>query len=545
MRTIIIGGVAGGMSAATRLRRLDESREIIVLERGEHVSFANCGLPYFAGGVIEDREELLLQTPQSLKKRFNLDVRIKHELVSINPDSNSIEVKNLVSGELFSLDYDNLILSMGASPVILPIKGREKLFTLRNIFDVDILVDEIQKAKTGSNKAIVIGAGFIGVEIAENFVKQGLQVTLVEMAPQVLPPLDTELASYVAEELKDHGVDLKLGISVDSVEEKSATLSDGNKVEADLVFASVGVSPEISIAKEAGIKIGERGGVKTNSAMQTNFNNIYAVGDMVEKIDLISGDSTLVALANIANKQGRRAADAIVGIAPNIKSNKALGTAVVQVFGLTVAMTGASKRRLEQSGRDHVSIHTHPNNHAGYYPGAEQMHLIVHIDPISGEIFGAQGVGPTDVARRIDVLSTAIAGGLTAMDLIDLELAYAPQYGSAKDPINMIGYIADGIVNGKDKTISAADLEGKVLIDVRSRQEFQEGAIPGAINIDIDELRERHGEIPAKSVVVYCQIGQRGHSAALMLSQLGYDVANLAGGYQTWLNSLKIGESRF
>jgi len=535
MKTVIVGGVAGGMSCATRLRRLDETAEIIVLERGEHVSFANCGLPYYAGGVIGDRDELLLQTPATLKERFNLDVRIKHEVISIDEKNKTIQVKNLDNNNIESIQYDNLVLSLGASPVIPPMEGAEKLFTLRNIYDVDKLVEKIALSKNNKSKAVVIGAGFIGLELAENLVKQGLQVSIVEMAPQVLPALNPEMSSYVAQELIDNGVELELGVSVQSVGDDEVVLSDGRRIEADLVFASIGVRPEISILKEAGIEIGSKGGVVVDGAMKTSVDNIYAVGDMVEKIDFLTKESGLVALANLANKQGRRAADSICNIKYNENSNNALGTAVVKVFDLTVAMTGMSSRRLTQMDREFISIHTHPNDHASYYPGAIQMHIVTHVDALSGELLGAQAVGPHDAVRKIDVLATAIAGKINAVELIDLELAYSPQYSSAKDAINMIGYIADGILNANDRVVEANQLDNKVIVDVRTEEEFNEGSIPGAINIPLDDIRDRYVELEKNSgIIVYCQVGQRGHTAQRLLKQLGFAVSNLDGGYLTW-----------
>ncbi|MFN8015434.1 MAG: FAD-dependent oxidoreductase [Acidimicrobiia bacterium] len=535
MNVVIIGGVAGGMSCATRLRRLDENAQITVIERGEHVSFANCGLPYFAGGVIEEKDNLLLQTPQSLKKRFNIDVKVKHEVIKIKPESQEVVVKNIQNNVIEIISYDKLVLSMGAAPFIPPMEGSENLITLRNIEDLDKLVERIQKSKQNNSTAIVIGAGFIGLEVAENLKHQGLEVTLIELANQVLPPLDKDMAYFVERELISKGISLKLGLSVTSATQNSVKLSNGETINADLLFASIGVRPEIKIAQDAGIEIGKRGGVVVNNSMQTNMKNIYAVGDMVEKIDALTGDSTLIALANIANKQGRRAADSIAGIKVPIETNKSNGTAVVKVFDLTVAMTGQSSKRLENINKQYTSIHIHPNNHAGYYPGAKQMHLVVHIDPITGEIFGAQGVGPSDVARRIDVISTAMRGGIKAQELIDIELAYAPQYGSAKDAINMIGYIAEGIVVEKNHVISVQNISGQQVLDVRTEEEFMQGHIPGSLNIEIDQLRERHSELNKNiEVIVTCQVGQRGHSATKLLRNLGYDAYNLDGGYLTW-----------
>lgn len=552
MRTIIVGGVAGGMSAATRLRRLDENAEIIVVERGAHVSFANCGLPYYVGGVIEERESLLLQTPESLAARFRIDVRVNLELTAIDATAKTVTLRDVHAGDQRTESYDNLILSLGAAPFVPPMPGVEHALTLRDVADVDALAAATDTALAAGRRAVVIGAGFIGVEVAENLAHRGLQVTLVELADQVLPPLDPELAAYVAQELTDHGIDLRLGVQATAITPASGsepgseaggaqpaakaltvTLSDGATIETDLVLAAIGVRPETTIAQAAGITIGERGGVVVDHAMRTNLPGVYAVGDMVEKTDLLTGSATLVPLANLANKQGRRAADAIAGVPVPEHSNTALGTAVVQVFGLTAATTGASQKRLQAQGRRHVAVHTHPLHHAGYYPGAAQMHLKMLIDPQTGAILGAQGVGPEGVERRIDVLATAIHGGLRASDLIDLELAYAPPYGSAKDPVNMLGYLADNILAGEQVASWDQTWPG-TLIDVRTAEEHAEDTIPGAVNIPVDELRSRHTELPPGPVTVFCRVGQRGHVATRLLTQLGYDVTNLSGGFLTW-----------
>lgn len=541
MKTIIVGGVAGGMSAATRLRRLDENAEILVLEKGEHVSFANCGLPYYAGGVIKDRESLLLQSPEGLKSRFNIDVEIFSEVIAIHPENNSVDVKNTISGEVSSHNYDNLILSLGASAFIPPIDGADKMLTLRNVSDVDYLADRITAAKKANNKAVVIGAGFIGLELAENLVKQKLDVTIVELADQVLPPLDKENASYVENELHKHGVKVMLGISAEKINDDHIVLTDGSTIDADIVIASIGVRPEVTIAKQAGIFIGERGGVIVNEEMRTNFDNIFAVGDMVEKTDFVNGMGSLVALANIANKQGRRAADSICGISIPKKTNVAIGVAVVKVFDLTIAIAGSNAKRLRDQKLDITTIYTHPYNHVAYYPGATIMHLTTHIDTKTGKIYGVQGVGSSDVARKIDVMSTAMYAGLSAIELIDLELAYAPQYGSAKDSINMIGYIADSIINTKDKLVTPDEIDGRKVFDVRSPEEFEQGSIPGSINIPLDELRDRIDEVrdlaDSDEIIVTCQFGQRGHNAVRLLIQHGVKAANLSGGYETWLAS--------
>ncbi|MBK8436380.1 MAG: FAD-dependent oxidoreductase [Austwickia sp.] len=543
MKTIIVGGVAGGMSAATRLRRLDEQAEIVVFERGAHVSYANCGLPYYVGGVIPRREALLLQTPESLDARFRLDVRTGHEVTGIDGAAKTVTVRRRDTGAEFTESYDHLVLSLGAAPFTPPLPGVERALTLRDVTDVDALAAATDTALTAGRRATVIGAGFIGVEVAENLAERGLSVTLVELADQVLPPLDPEMAWYIAEELIGRGIELRLGTQATAIGEDHVTLSDGTTVSSDLVLLSIGVRPETRLARAAGITIGDRGGVVLDAAMRTNLPQVYAVGDMVEKTDVLTGAAALVPLANVANKQGRRAADAIAGLPVPESSASALGTAVVKVFDLTAAATGASGKRLRAEGRQYVSVHIHPAHHAGYYPGARQMHLKMLMDPVTGAILGAQGVGAEGVERRIDVLATAIAGGLTGPDLIDLELAYAPPYGSAKDPVNMLGYLADNILAGEqvvswnevgpgsDPQIGARH---GLLIDVRTPAEFAKGTIPGSVNIPVDELRARHEEIPPGHNTVFCQVGQRGHVASRMLGQLGHDVANLSGGWLTW-----------
>lgn len=551
MRTIIVGGVAGGMSAATRLRRLDETADILVLERGEHVSFANCGLPYYVGSVIPRRDDLLLQTPASLGSRFGLDVRVRHEVVAIDTAAKTVTVRALDAtgpgeegrdaGESVER-YDHLILSLGASPVLPPIVGIQRAMTLRNVSDVDRLAAATDRALLKGRSAVVIGAGFIGVEVAENLWHRGLHVTVVELAEQVMPPLDPELAALVADELATHDVDLRLGRQATEITDTEVVLDTGERLAADLVLVSIGVRPETTLAEAAGIVVGERGGVVVDDAMRTSAPDVFAVGDMVEKRDGICGAASLIPLANLANKQGRRAADAIAGVsvAPrsSARTNTGIGTAVVQVFGLTAASTGLNRRRAEALGLPHVSVHTHPSSHAGYYPGAKQMHLSLLVDPITAAILGAQGVGAEGVERRIDVIATAIAGGLSAIDLIDLELAYAPPYGSAKDPVNQLGYVAEGVLS-TERTVpwdAATDVleAGGTLVDVRTAGEFRLGSIPGAVNIPVDDLRTRHSELGTGPVTVYCQVGQRGHVATRLLSQLGYDVANLDGGWLTW-----------
>ena len=530
MKVVIIGGVAGGMSAATRLRRLDESAEIIVLEKSGYVSYANCGLPYFVGGVIDQEDALLLQTPESLHQRFNLDVRINCEATAIDPESKTVSTN---AGE--KITYDKLILSPGAKPVILPITGIENTQTLRTVEDVkEIATLVANKPKS----AVVIGGGFIGLEMAENFVHRGIKTTLIEALPQVLGPLDPEMAVFVEKELLKQGVDLKLSAKIDEIG-KDFVIVNGEKIEAGIVISAVGVKPDVELAKKAGIAIGERGGIAVNEFNQSNFSDIYAIGDVAEKKDALDGSSTLVPLANLANRHGRIVSDHILGRA--IRSVPTISTAIVKVFDLTVATTGWSAKKLKLANRSYTEIHTHPNHHAGYYPNAKQISLKLIFDPKSGEILGAQGVGNDGVDKRIDVIATAIRGGITAPELADLELAYAPPFGSAKDPVNMLGYIAENLISKLTETIQWSEIEkyaneGYCFVDVRSPSEYKNGTIPNSINIPVDEIRQRQNEIPCKNIIVNCQVGQRGHTATLLLRELGFNAKNLDGGYLTWSN---------
>lgn len=533
MKVVIVGGVAGGMSAATRMRRLDESAEIIVFERGAHVSFANCGLPYYAGGVIEDRDELLLQTPESLGARFRLDVRVRSEVVSIDADARTVTVRDLESGNTYVESYDELVLSTGASPIVPPLPGVERALILRDVEDVDRLVGQMETARS----AVIVGAGFIGVELAENLRHRDLDVTVVELADQVLAPLDPEMAAPVADRMRQNGVNLELGTQLTRIDATTADLADGRTVPADVVVMAIGVRPETALAKMAGLKLGERGGVAVDDQMRTSVPHIFAVGDTVEKHDAIGDSAALIPLANPANRQGRLVADVIAGRPVHARSSS--GTAVVGVFGLVVTATGWNEKRLRAAGRPYRAIHTHPQSHAGYYPGAQQMSIKLLVDPETDAILGAQAVGGDGVDKRIDIIATAMAGGLTASDLADLELAYAPQFGSAKDPVNMLGYIADNLRTDSTRTVQWHELDtlvadGASLVDVRTADEFAAGAIPGAVNVPLDELRDRVGELPAGDLVVHCQVGQRGHTAVRLLGQLGRPAANLDGGYKTW-----------
>lgn len=537
MKIVIIGGVAGGMSAATRARRLDANAEIIVLEKSGHVSYANCGLPYYVGGVIEEEKDLLLQTPESLHARFRLDVRISSEVIAINRVKKTVSVRNLLTKEVSEIGYDKLILSPGASPVVPPIPGVERAMTLRTVEDVERITSRVNEKPAN---AVVIGGGFIGVEIAENLIHRGIKTALVEAMPQVLAPLDPEMASLVAKEMALQGVELHLADGVSTIDPTTVTLTSGAVLPADLVILAIGVRPDTSLAKAADIKVGARGGIEVDDFNRTSDPDIYAVGDAAEKVDALDGEATLVPLANLANRHGRVAADHISGLIT--RPVKTIGTAIVKVFDLMIATTGWNEKRLSADGRAYMAIHTHPNSHAGYYPDAKQMALKLLFDPTTGEILGAQGVGIEGVDKRIDVIATAIRGGITAPELADLELAYAPPFGSAKDPVNMLGYISENLISGLLETAQWNQIDDFVakgfdLVDVRTAAEYGRGSIPGAISMPVDEIRDRVTELKNKNVLVNCQVGQRGHTATMLLKELGFNAVNLDGGYLTWSNS--------
>ncbi|TFD29415.1 FAD-dependent oxidoreductase [Cryobacterium cryoconiti] len=536
MKTIIVGGVAGGMSAATRLRRLDETADIIVFERGHYVSFANCGLPYYVGGVITERSNLLLQTPESLSARFRLDVRVDHEVTAIDRAAKTVTVRQTQTGAETVESYDRLILAAGALARTGITPAGLATRTLRTVDDVDHIT-ALLAAVTGQASAVVIGAGFIGLEAVENLVHRGVHVTLVEFGSQVFGPFDAEMAAPIFDELLVQGVDVRLNTTVVASADGGVELSDGSVVPADLVIDSVGVLPDTSLAARAGITIGASGGIAVDGSQQTNDPSIYAVGDGVEKIDAIDENPTLITMAGLANRHGRATADSIAG--EPASAAPALGTAILGLFGLTAAMVGWSEKRLVRAGRAHRVVHTHPASHATYYPGAEGMSMKLLIDPATDAILGAQIVGGSGVDKRIDILATAMTGALTASALTRLELAYAPQYSSAKDPINQLGYVAENLAAGTTRALqwhelAAARAAGAVLVDVRSAGEFAAGNIPGAINVPLDELRDRLDELPDAPLIVHCQVGQRGHTAARILSQSGFDVQNLDGGYRTW-----------
>ena len=541
-KILIIGGVAGGASAAARLRRLNETDHIIVFEKDEYVSYANCGLPYYIGDIITEREKLLVQTVDGLSTRFNLDVRNFSEVLSIDPITKTVTVRNRQTNKEYTETYDKLILSPGAKPIALPIKGIEtasNMFTLRNIPDTDRIYQYINDHHV--QNALVIGAGFIGLEMAENLVHRGINVTLVNNTNQVMGPIDYEMASFLHLELKKKGVNLILNDSVQEFKQDGhlAVLSNNGEIETDMIITAIGVSPEVRLAKEAGLSIGVTGGIEVNEHLQTCNPDIYAVGDAIEVKHYITNAPVRIPLAWPANRQGRLVADHINGL--DARYNGSLGTSVAKVFDLDVALTGLNERILKMNHINFDSVIVHPNNHASYYPGAAQLHLKVLFEKGSGRILGAQAVGESGVEKRIDVIATAIKGNLSVYDLPDLELSYAPPFSSAKDPVNMAGYVATHVANGDYEVIHYHEVDEKVrngsyLLDVRTPAEFEAGHIEGAVNITVDDLRQRLNEIPAdKEVLVYCQVGFRGYLALQILKHHGIEnVKNLSGGYRTY-----------
>ena len=542
MKLLIVGGVAGGASAAARARRLSEDAHIVLFERGPDVSFANCGLPYYLGGEIAERDKLLVVTPERLKSRFKLDVRVRTSVEAIDRAGKKVHVRDLVSGREYEETYDKLILAPGAAPLRPPLPGIDLpgIFTLRNLQDVDRIKARMDR---GVKQAVVVGAGFIGLELVENFVRQGIATTVVELQDQVLPPFDKEMTTPIAQELAGTGVTLLLGQSAEAFEEGPdglvVRLKSRQRLPAQLVVLGVGVRPENKLAVEADLVVGPRGGIRVNDHLQTSDPDIYAVGDAIEVKDFVTGEPAQVPLAGPANRQGRIAADHIFGHPSRYRGTQ--GTAIVRVFDCTAAMTGASEKVLRRANRPFRKVYIHPTQHAGYYPGAEAMTLKVLFDPESGRLLGAQAVGGAGVDKRIDVLAVAIQAGLTVFDLEETELAYSPQYGSAKDPINMAGFVAGGLLRGDhpqidvEAVLAAPAGERPFLVDVRTPQEYVGGHIPGAVNIPVDDLRTRLAEFPRdREIAVYCQVGQRGYLATRILLQAGFSVVNLGGGYKTW-----------
>ncbi|SFC50116.1 NADPH-dependent 2,4-dienoyl-CoA reductase, sulfur reductase [Alkalibacterium subtropicum] len=536
-KVVIVGGVAGGMSAATRLRRLDEKAEIVIFEKGPYVSFANCGLPYYVSGEIADRSKLLVQTPEALYDRFRLDVRPEHEVLSINAEDKTVTVRN--NGEESTESYDKLILSPGARPFVPPIKGlneTENVYTLRNVPDLDKIMKRIDG--TNPEKAVVIGAGFIGIEMAENLKHKGIEVVVVEKAPQVLPPLDEEMAAFVENELEDNGIKVITSQSAVAFKDKGqrVVLEDGSELEADMTVMSVGVQPENTLAESAGIELGFRGGILVDENYETNVSDIYAVGDAIVVKNQITGADALISLASPANRQGRQVADIISGM--KRKNKGSIGTAIVRAFGLTAASAGLSERMVKMAGLDVASVHTLSKDHAGYYPGATDITLKLVFNPNDGTIYGAQGVGVKGVDKRIDILSTAIKAGLTVYDLPELEFTYAPPFGSAKDPVNMIGYAALNIMEGMSDSVQWHELKdelenGAVLLDVRGESELEaSGRFPDSINIPLNDLRDRIDELDKdQTYVVSCRSGQRSYIGERLLKQLGFKAKNLDGAF--------------
>ncbi len=543
IKVVIIGGVAGGASAAARLRRVDETAEILLIEKGEHISFANCGLPYYIGEVIKEKEKLLVQTPEKMKERFNIDVRVRSEAISINPQDKTVEILDRVNNTIYVESYDKLILSPGAEPIKPKLPGIEsqRIFTLRNIPDTYRVKDYVDQHRP--RRAVIVGAGFIGLEVAENLHMRGINVTVVELADHVIGPLDFEMAAIVHQHLKAKGVELYLKDAVEAFEDDgsavSVKLSSGVILKSDMVIMGIGVRPETKLAAQAGLKIGSTGGIYVDEYLQTSHPDIYAVGDAIEVKDFINGSQSLIPLAGPANKQGRIAANNICGMKEKFTGTQ--GTSIVKIFDLTVALSGNNERILKRNGIVYEKSFTHTASHAGYYPGAIPMSIKLLFSKSGGKILGAQIVGYDGVDKRMDVLATAMRAGMTVADLETLELSYAPPYSSAKDPVNIAGYTANNILKSDSSIFHWDEVEGidtgrDILLDVREPEEAQLGTIPGAINIPLDNLRNRLQELPLdKAIYIFCQVGLRGYLAARILMQHGYkNVKNLSGGYKTY-----------
>lgn len=537
MKLVIVGGVAGGASAAARARRLSEDAEIILIERGPDISFANCGLPYHIGGEIAQREKLLIVTPERMRQRFNLDVRVRSSVEAIDRAAKKLRIRDLASGREFEESYDKLILAPGAAPLRPPLPGIDLpgIYTLRNLEDMDRIISTLQ---ANVKEAVVIGAGFIGLELAENLVRRGVHTSVVELQDQVMPPFDKEMTAPIAEKLMSKGVTLLLKQSAEGFEKTAdgvaVRLNSGKTLNAQLVILGIGVRPENKLASDAGLEVGPRGGIRVNAQMRTADPDIYAVGDAIEVTDFVTGQPTQVPLAGPANRQGRIAADNIFGRESRFRGTQ--GTAIVGVFDLVAALTGASEKTLQRVKRAYRKVYIHPANHAGYYPGAEGMTLKLLFDPETGKILGAQAVGGAGVDKRIDVIAVAIQAGMTVFDLEEMELAYAPQFGSAKDPVNMAGFVAAGLIRDDHPQVDVEYVlaERPYLLDVRTPEEFGRGHFPDAINIPVDELRGRLNELPKdRQIAVYCQVGQRGYLGTRILRQRGFNAVNVGGGYKT------------
>ncbi|WP_281222716.1 FAD-dependent oxidoreductase [Photobacterium sanguinicancri] len=562
-KIVIIGGVAGGASAAARARRLSEDAEIIMFERGEFVSFANCGLPYHIGGDIQDRSKLLLQTPASFLARFNVDVRVMNEVISINRDEKTVTVKNLLENSEYTESYDFLLLSPGAGPIVPPIPGVKTPLThsLRNIPDMDRILQTIEANNV--EHATVVGGGFIGLEMMEAFHQRGIKTTLLELADQVMTPVDKEMAGFAHNEIRAHGVDLRLGVALTGVEylpephiasveagentqhqhingHLTLSLSNGESLNTDLLIMAIGVRPETTLATDAGLKIGELGGIWTTPNLQTSDPAIYAVGDAIEETDFVTGEQTMVPLAGPANRQGRMAADNMMGRNENYQGTQ--GTAICKIFDLAIASTGKNEKQLKRDGVNYEKVFVHTASHASYYPGAEIVSFKMLFDPKTGKIFGAQAAGKDGVDKRIDIMAVAQRAGMTVEQLQHLELTYAPPYGSAKDVINQAAFVANNIIKGDATPIHFNEIDqltdNQVLLDVRNPAELENGYIAGALNIPVDQLRQRMNELPKdKEIIIYCQVGLRGNVAYRQLVNNGFKARNLIGGYRTYITA--------
>lgn len=538
-KVLIVGGVAGGASAAARLRRLDEHAEIILFERGEHISFANCGLPYYIGDKIRNRNRLLVQTPKAMKTRFNIDVRTNSEVLGVDTASRKIIVRSMDEGT-YEESYDALILSPGAKAIRPPIPGIDssRILTLRNIADTDAIKALVDQKET--ERAVVIGGGFIGVEMAENLAEKGIQVSIAEAAPHILAAFDSDMVGIIEKELMQNGIKLILGDGVKAFEETESgvdvSLASGKRLAADLVILAIGVTPDTAFLQNSGIALGPKGHIIVNERLQTNVENVYAVGDAIEVMDFITGRKTAVPLAGPANRQGRIAADNIAGLSSIYKGTQ--GTAILKAFGLTAACTGANERTLKNAGISYKSIHVHPVSHASYYPGAKAMTLKLIFNE-QGKVLGAQSVGYAGVDKRIDVIAAVIRMGGTVHNMAELELSYAPPFSSAKDPVNLAGFVAQNVLSGRSHLITWQDVakmnrEDYILVDVRTADEYQNGHVEGAVNIPVDELREKLSSLDkSKAIVVYCQVGLRGYIADRILSQNSFIAYNVTGGYQS------------
>ena len=540
-KIVIVGGVAGGATAAARLRRLDENAQIIMFEKDEYISFANCGLPYHIGGAIQERGALIVQSPEAMRKRFQIDVRTHSRVTAVDTVNKTVSVLSR-DGEYVE-SYETLILCPGAEPIVPGIVNTapERVFTLRSINDTDKINAYI--AENGIQSAAVIGGGFVGVEMAENLRERGVAVKLVEALDQILAPFDAEMAAIAQKEMRAHGVELILGDGISAIEEDSGkakvTLASGKSFDAEMVVMAIGVRPATAFLKDSGVELGPRGHIVTDAHMRTNIPDVYAAGDAVQIKDFVTGQPTAVPLAGPANRQARVVADNIAGI--DHTYGGAQGSAVIKVFSLTAAATGANERTLKRQNIPYLAVYTHPFSHATYYPGAVQISMKLLFSP-DGRILGCQAVGADGVDKRIDVVATAMRLGAKATDLCDLELTYAPPYSSAKDPVNMLGYVAENVLSGLIEVATfdealARDPQTSMLLDVRTPREFERGHVPGALNIPVDELRDRLDEIdPSKEIYEYCQVGVRAHTAYRILKQHGFNVKNVTGGWKTYAN---------